>query len=194
MTPVVVCRRLVLQQALKAVGLSMHETTTRYDESQEVLTDIRIHVPLHVRMPRLKTNVFYGDWSPTAEAAIQSACSNVLLYLQKENIVSIDCIHSAELKCCQRKLLEATSWSEGFQRHAAKLQAQLDAGAEKREVPIPKVRLVVLHVCSATTFARCLPFYTKKMQACANAEPQGQQVATSDALLTPATSGGVSSR
>lgn len=78
-TPVIICRHLVLQQALEAVGLSMHETTTRYDEENEA------------------------------------------------SIITIDDIHSAELKRCQRELLQASSWAEAFQSHAANLRSQLAA-------------------------------------------------------------------
>jgi hypothetical protein len=48
-------------QALEAAILSMHETMTHYDE-EEMLTAICIHIPLHIRMPHLTTNLFYGDW------------------------------------------------------------------------------------------------------------------------------------
>ena len=104
-----VCRKAVLQQALEALGFSMNETTTNYNESNEVLTTICITVPPNIRVARLKERLFYGDWSTTTHAAIQSACFNALVYLQKVKILTIDGIHSADLKHCQRELLRASS-------------------------------------------------------------------------------------
>lgn len=138
-TPIVICRHLVLQQALKAVGLSMNQMTTRDDELNEIITVVQIQVPPQIRLARLETTNFYGDWCVTTEAALQSACSNALAYLQKAAIVTIDCIHSAELKDCQRKLLEASSWAEAFQDHAAKLQSKLDAIAIETKDSVTEV-------------------------------------------------------
>lgn len=39
----------------------------------------------------------------------------------------LDGIHSAELKRCQRELLQASSWAEAFGQHADKLQAKLSS-------------------------------------------------------------------
>jgi hypothetical protein len=134
----------VLQQALQAIGLSMHETTTRYDNENEILTSIHIHVPSHVQMPRLKINTFYGNWCTTAEAALQSACSNTLTYLQEAAIVTIDDIHSTELKRCQHELLRASFWAEAFEEHAARLQSQLTAIRKCAQTKPTEVNLLVL--------------------------------------------------
>ena len=103
----------------------MHETTTPYNESNEVFTTIYIEVPPQIRVARLKKRLFHGDWSKTSDAAVQSACFNVLVYLQKVKVLIIDSIHSTELSRCQTELLRASSWADAFQQHANKLQSRL---------------------------------------------------------------------
>ena len=71
------------------------------------------------------------------DAAIQSACFNALVYLQEVNVLIIGGIHSSELKHCRRELLQASSWAEAFEQHAAKLESKLSAMVEDKTTVLP---------------------------------------------------------
>lgn len=93
-------------------------------------------VPMVDRIAPPEVNQVVGDFKSTSLEAAESANVAAISYLQENNIVVFDDANLQPLKKCRRELLQATSWSWGFEQSTIQLKKHVEAMERDRVQPL----------------------------------------------------------
>ncbi|KAM3385492.1 hypothetical protein ACQJBY_009368 [Aegilops geniculata] len=135
-THVNISKRYILQQATNTLKLQITDHDILDMGEHGLIASLSINLPLHRGWAATKPKIFYGDFKSTSLEAAESANVAAISYLQENNIVVFDDANLQPLKKCRRELLQATSWSWGFEQCTMQLKKQVEAMERDRVQPL----------------------------------------------------------
>ena len=135
-THVNISKRYILQQATNTLKLQITDHDILDMGEHGLIASLSINLPPHRGCAATKPNFFYGDFKSTSLEAAESANVAAISYLQENNIVVFDDANLQPLKKCRRELLQATSWSWGFEQSTMQLKKQVKAMEKDRVQPL----------------------------------------------------------
>ncbi|XP_048560815.1 uncharacterized protein LOC125541444 [Triticum urartu] len=122
---VTVSKRYLLEQAVNTLGLTIVDHDQIDMGEHGLIASISINLSPHRGWEVTEPKMFYGDFESTSLKAAESANLSAINYLQENNIVVFDDANLQPLKKCIRELLQATSWSWGFELCSIQLKKRI---------------------------------------------------------------------
>ena len=135
-THVNISKRYILQQATNTLKLQITDHDILDMGEHGLIASLSINLPPHRGWAATEPKTNYGDFKSTSLEAAESANVAAISYLQENNIVVFDDANLQPLKKCRRELLQATSWSWGFEQSTMQLKKQVEAMERDRVQPL----------------------------------------------------------